>query len=370
MRSFLQRIVSNPALLRKALLGLAMVGATVAAFYWGRMGGAPRADAQQVVPRTGATAQPQQPTSDYARRVVAYLYENVPVTREELGEYLIARFGKERIDFLVNRRIVEMDCQAKGVYVTDSEVDTQLVEDLKAIGPNVTVKEFTDQILKRWNKTLYEWKEDVIRPKLALAKLCKPLVTVTQQDLSNAYEARYGPKVQCRMIVFAKELSAKHKMDAWQKVSQGEKEFADQAKLQPIPALASKGGEIPPIHKHFGDEKIERAAFNLQPGQITPLMEMPDGTAIVLKCDRHLPADITVKFETVRYDLEKEMRDYKLAQEIPIYFAELRKKANPSILITNQVTQDRLESNVVRELRDLAAPTKGAAPRPTGPSGS
>src|SRR5471032_481584 len=98
-----------------------------------------------------------------------------------------------------------MQCQAKNVYVTDAEVDMQFREELKGFGPNMTAQDFTNQVLKRFNKSLFEWKEDVIRPKLLLARLCQPMVEVTQQDLLNAIEARYGPKVQCRMIAFAKD---------------------------------------------------------------------------------------------------------------------------------------------------------------------
>src|SRR5438552_1643385 len=126
MKKLLLWVRSRPMLVRKATMFLALIGATVAAFYWGRS----TLDAQQVQPRTLPTIQPAQPSTDYARRVVAYIYENTPISREELGEYLIARFGQERIEFLVNRRIVELDCQAKGVYVTDLEVEAQLQEEL------------------------------------------------------------------------------------------------------------------------------------------------------------------------------------------------------------------------------------------------
>ena len=44
-------------------------------------------------------------------RIVAYIYETIPITREELGEYLIARFGTERLDLLVNKRIIEIECR-------------------------------------------------------------------------------------------------------------------------------------------------------------------------------------------------------------------------------------------------------------------
>jgi hypothetical protein len=342
-----------------------MVGATVAAFCWGRLGSSSRVDAQQVQPRATTMGQTIQPQSDYSRRVVAYIYDNTPVSREDLGEYLIARFGQERVDFLVNRRIVEMACQAKGIFVTDAEVEAQLKAELKDLG-NLPVQDFVKQVLKPFNKSLYEWKEDVIRPKLLLAKLCRPMIEVTPQDLADAFEARYGPKVQCRMIAFAKE--DRQKAEIWAKINQSEAEFASYATKQYIQSLAASGGSIPPIHKHFGDAKIETAAFNLKPGQLTPLMEMPDGTFIVLKCDKHLPRDMTKTFDAVRLDLHKEMTEVKLAKKIPEYFAELRKQAHPRVLIANQVRQEDLERDVVR---NLTVPPSGIAPqRPTAPSGN
>jgi len=363
-------------LLRKSVLAFVMIAATVAAFYWGRLGSS--VDAQQVQPRGTAPGQQAKSATDYSQRVVAYMYDNMPVTREELGEYLIARFGQERVEFLINRRIVEMACQAKGVYVTDGEVEAQFKEELRSISPNMTAQEFTNQVLKRFNKSLYEWKEDVIRPKLLLAKLCRPMVEVTQEDLRKAYEARFGPMVECRMIAFQKE--NRHMSEIWTKIKDNEAEFAQQAAAQPNPTLAAKGGKIPPIHKYFGDAKIEDVAFKLQAGQVTPLMEMPDGTFIVLKCDKHLPANYTKTFESVRLDLEKEMREFKLSQKIPEYFAELRKQAHPRVLITNQVREEDLRRDVERDLSmrpsgingingtNTAPPKNGV--QPTAPTGN
>src|SRR5260370_34641566 len=45
------------------------------------------------------------PASDYSQRVVAYIHGNIPVTREELGEFLIARQGASKVELLVNRRL-------------------------------------------------------------------------------------------------------------------------------------------------------------------------------------------------------------------------------------------------------------------------
>src|SRR5580692_10686650 len=46
----------------------------------------------------------QAPAQD--KRIVAYVYGNIPVTREELGDFLIMRGGHEKLDLLVNKRII------------------------------------------------------------------------------------------------------------------------------------------------------------------------------------------------------------------------------------------------------------------------
>ena len=59
-----------------------------------------------------ATAQPVQPAPD--RRVVAYIYGTVPVTRAELAEFLIARGGYEKVDLVVNKKIIEVEAAETG----------------------------------------------------------------------------------------------------------------------------------------------------------------------------------------------------------------------------------------------------------------
>jgi hypothetical protein len=190
---------------------------------------------------------------------------------------------------------------------------------------------------------------------------------VTQEDLGKAFEARYGEKVQCRMIAFAKGTAQKDMTAIWVKVNKSEEEFTQEAKRQFLPNLQANGGAIPPIHKHFGDAKVEQTAFALKPGEVTQLLEMPDGTHIILKCDKHIPRDMTKTFDAVRLDLHKEMTEIKLAQKIQEYFAELRKQANPRPLIASQVRQQDLEREV---MRNIATPPNAAAPRLTAPSGN
>src|SRR5262249_24335291 len=87
-------------------------------------------------------------------QVVATFNGNASVTREELGEYLIARYGADQLELLVNRRIIDQACRDKGVEVTAAEVEAALAQDLKGMQA-ANSKEFETKVLKPYHKTLY-----------------------------------------------------------------------------------------------------------------------------------------------------------------------------------------------------------------------
>jgi hypothetical protein len=308
-----------------------VAGVAALAFFCGRHG-APRAVAQ--APLTFGPN--ERPGDDYNRRVVAFIHGNIPITREELGEYLIARVGAQRVEYLVNRRIIEMACAQGRITVSDAEVDEQLRADLKLFEGNITEKDFVEKVLKRYNKTLYEWREDVIRPRIALSKFCRGKVQVTDEDIQNAFEAHYGEQVKCRMIVFPQEM--RRDIEAiWVKLKASEEEFDKLASSQFIPQLAAHKGAIPPIHKHFSDKQIEKEAFALRnPGDVTPCLEMPDKTIVVLKLVERTPANTTVRLSEVRPALHKEVEEFKLNQMIPLVFKGMREQARPNILLKGE----------------------------------
>jgi hypothetical protein len=331
------------------VFGMLVIG--VVCYFWGRLGmQTARTQTREEILRK---VQQVEDKGDYSKRVVAYIYGNIPVTREELGEFLIARFGAERLPFMIDRHLVELDCKARGIVVTDQMVEAQLDKDLKAYNANMTRKDFVNQILKRFNKTLYEWKEDTVRPKLMLAQLVGPEIQVTEEDVQKGFEGRYGPKVDCRMIVLQ---DTPQKFKIWEQVREDEAEFQRAATKINLPQLAASGGKVPPIHKHFGDERIEKAAFNLRKGEVSPLIEMSDHTVIILKCDQHIPPDLTKRIETERAALYEEIRGLKLTQRIWEKMAEMRKAANPNLLLRNENRQEDVERAVREEISGTAAP--------------
>jgi hypothetical protein len=331
-----------------------MGGALAVGLWLGRGGEATAVHAEP--PATPApVAEATRPPSDYSQRVVAYIYGNVPITREDLGEYLIARQGVEKVELLVNKRIIEHACQEAGIEVSAAEVNAAIEQDCSQL--HVNRKEFVDKVLKQYGKTLYEWKEDVIRPRLMLQKMCQTRVKVNDDDLRKAFESQYGEKVECRIIIWPRgeERIAQNEYDAIRKSEEG---FARKARTQAHAHLAAVGGRIAPIARYSGAHKqVEDWAFKLLPGEVSELIGTPDGT-VCLKVDRKLPADDKVKLDEVREQLTKTVFDTKVTQEIAVVMKELREKAKPVMILKKGTSSDELKSEVLSELQQTGGVRK------------
>lgn len=303
------------------------------------------------------------------RRVLAVVYHNMPVTREELGEFLIVRGGYEKLDLLVNRRIIDLEAAKRGVTVTPEEIDAVHTEDLKALGlyrqepnqkPEDAVRQmkadFIKVILPKHRMSMFEWTEDVLKPRVILGKMVRPRVKVTDEDLKQAFEHRYGEKRAAKLIVWAKE-DFRAAQKEWDLARKSDEEFDRIAKSQRDANLASAAGAVAPIGR-YGDADnpiVEQVLFTLKPGEISQLFETPAGIVCV-KCVKHLPADVSVTPDRVRPVLEKEVFEKKLAKEIPLFFNELKQQANPNLLLKGPPSQRENDLGLQQIIQQVGNP--------------
>ncbi|HWG43428.1 MAG TPA: peptidylprolyl isomerase [Gemmataceae bacterium] len=265
-----------------------------------------------------------------SRQVVAVYNGQTPITREDFGEFLIARYGAEKIDFLINRRLIDKECQAHNIGVTPEEIEAGLSDDLKKL--SVDLKQFEKDFLGPYNKNLYEWREDVIRPRLLMSKLCRDRVKVTEAELKLAFDARFGEKVQGHMILWPAD-QVKFALMEYTQIRDNPKAFEEKAKSQTSSTLAAKGGAIGPFGRHtLGNEDVEREAFKLQPGDITTLIGTPEGN-VVFKLDKRIPANTSVTLESKRAELTQEVFERKVQMEMQTAFRDLRAAAKPKVML-------------------------------------
>jgi len=303
--------------------------------------------------------------SQRSRQVVAVYYsqvgqgnERVPITREDFGEFLIARYGTEQIDFLINRLIIDKACQARGIHVTPEEIEASLNDDLKKLG-NIDLKVFEKDFLGPYNKNLYEWREDVVRPRLLLAKLCRDSVKVTEQDLQQAFEAEYGEKLEGRMILWPSD-QTRYAMMQYARIRDNPEVFDEAARHQASSTLAAKGGKIGPFGRgSLGNKDVEDEAFKLHPGEMTTLLETPEGN-VVFKLDKRYPPNKSVTLDSVREKLTREVFERKVQREMQTAFQDLRDKARPKVMLKDPHKPEDLAATTKKLLAD--SPDKPKTP--------
>jgi len=338
-----------------------------------------------------ATAQPPVAKSPPAaeavtasQRPVAYVYGTVPITREQLGEFLIARGGHEKVELLVNKIIIERECAAKGIVVTPQMMEAALNDDIKGLGPNIQKEDFVRHLLPRYGKTLYEWMEDVVKPRLQLTELIKrsklvgpdgkerDRVIVTDNDLKVQFEHEYGEKRQVQVIMYPPSDDPKGIMAAYGKIRDSQDEFDRAARQQANPSLASTAGHIQPIRMHStGDDKVvEREAFKLKEGDVSAVIQLggvaADGHSergwMVMKLHKIIPADATKVFEKEKDALYKDAYAKQLEKEIPAYFKELKDKAAPNVLLKGPPSEWQVRNAAKALIEDVAHGTGPVVP--------
>ena len=288
------------------------------------------AAAQQ--PAGAPQARPGPTPAELAATPVAFIYGNVPITRQDLGEFLIARGGTDKLELLINKMIIEHECRKRGVTVTTQEMEAALMADLE--GLSVKKADFVKVVLPRYGKTLYEWMEDVIKPRLLLTRLCSHRVKIDQADLDKQFEREYGEKRRVQIIMWPKGDDLKAIQEVYGKIRGNQQEFDSAARGQANPQLAAATGRIQPIARHVyaEDPIVVKTAFELKPGELSGVLTTSQGY-VVMKLHEIIPPNTSVKREDVIARLEKQAREEKLTEEIPKCFAELKTAAQPKALL-------------------------------------
>lgn len=236
------------------------------------------------------------------------MVNNQPVTQKELDSELEKAGGKNMLETLINRKLVEQDATTKHVQVTDQEVDDQLNQLKKNFSPadqqSLTgdrLKELRDQI--RFNLTLQ---------KSILANVPEAQIRATFDKNKDLL-----PEVELSVIVAADEKQAGAIVD---ELHRG-KDFAAMASQFSLdPQGRSKGGYVGFLPKGTLQQMspdIAKAAFSLSPGEISAPVKTQKGYYILKVQSRK------DTYEELKTDVERQIA----ADRAKSYLDDLRNKA-------------------------------------------
>ena len=246
--------------------------------------------------------------------VAGYLNRE-PIPMEQLAAECILRHGRPILKGEINRVLLTSALTSANKQITQADIDYEVARAADSMGylkPDGTpdTDAWLKSILEEEGATIDLYIQDAVWPSVALKKLVQDTVQVTNEDLQKGFEANFGPRAEVLAIVLSNQRTAE---DVWQQArkSLGEQPFGELAAKYSVETVSrSNFGKVPAIRRHSGQPTLEKAAFDLQPGEISGVIALNDQYVVLYKQGETSP--LVKDFEAVRPELQKELLEKKL----------------------------------------------------------
>ncbi|MEM6981335.1 MAG: peptidylprolyl isomerase, partial [Planctomycetota bacterium] len=255
-----------------------------------------------------------------------------PITRDALADAVLARYGVDVLDNMINRHLILQECQARGAEVTPAEVRAEVLRLAKKFG--LTLESYLKLLQDERDITPDQYSREIIWPMLALRGLVADQVEVTQAEFNEVYLSQYGEAVKCRMIMVDDPSLASQIHEA---AIADPQRFATLAKQHSQDETsASVGGLIPPIRRFMGDSRIEDAVFALSNNGVSDVLHIGD-QYLILQAVRRMAATTPSPqaMPAIREQIQDRIRDDKMRIAATKLFEQLQTQAKVQKVLGN-----------------------------------
>lgn len=283
------------------------------------------------------------PMSDLDREMQAAMRGD-PELRSKENIAALREKRREALDYLINQELIVQEGKKASLEPQEEEVGAELAM-VKQRFPSQSAFE---QVLKQ-QKLTEEGLSKLIRRgltvKKVLAEKIKPTAKpVTDKDVADFYEANKEElvepeKVSARHILIKvssdasdqEKASAKNEIQAILDEARGGADFAELAKKHSQCPSAAQGGELGYFTRGQMVKPFEEAAFALEPGQISEIVETQFGYHIILVNDKRPKRQLGL--EEVSEQIKEELSDKELNIALEKWLKPVREKATINILL-------------------------------------
>jgi parvulin-like peptidyl-prolyl isomerase len=302
---------------------------------------------------------------------IAGFINNQPIPRDLLAWECISRHGRTVLRGEINRALLTEALRVAKLTVTEQDIAGEIARIADRMGH---IKADGSPDSEAWLKTLMEeekvtyrlYVEDSVWPSTALRKLVVDEVQVTPEDLQKGFESNFGPRAEVLAVVLTNQRDAENVFrQARQNLS--EKSFGELAAKYSVEATSrSNFGKIQPIRRHSGMPTLERAAFELKAGELSPVVAMNDQFCILYKQGETEP--IVTDFNVVKDEIQREIREKKINVAMKRKMDSLLKNSNIENFLENSISIGKSEvvpasgtssSGNVAPAAGRSAPTSG-----------
>jgi foldase protein PrsA len=290
---------------------------------------------------------------------------NQNITWDVVAAECMEQHAKETLDDIISRLLIHQACQAQGIAITEQEIQREVVEFARRM--KVPTETWYQLMQSQRNLTPAQYHRTVIWPMLALKKLAGTEVQITEEELQQAFIRDYGPRVEARMILV--EGNVRQATQIWEQAKADPENFSRLAsEVSAEPNSRALGGQIPPIRRFASppnsqQAKVEEHAFGMQPGEISPVMQIDD-KFVILRCEKQTQPVVT-DIEQVRGDLTEQLKELKVQEGVGKKFAEIKAKAEIHNFLTGDSTTGTaggVQQTSGTQTKPAARPASGTQP--------
>ncbi len=292
--------------------------------------------------------------------VAGYLNRE-PIPMELLAAECISRHGRPILKGEINRVLLASALTSANKQITQADIDAEVARAADSMGflrPDGTpdTDAWLKSILEEEGASIDLYIQDAVWPSVALKKLVQDSVQVTAEDLQKGFESNFGPRAEVLAIVLSNQRTAE---DVWQQARKdlSEQSFGQLAGKYSVETVSRTNfGKVPAIRRHSGQPTLEKAAFDLQPGEISGVVALNAQYVVLYKQGETTP--LVKDFEAVRPELEKELLEKKLRIAMQNQLDSMLKTAQIDNLL-EQTIQSGVSTSA--PLPAAAAPNAAAA---------
>ena len=120
------------------------------------------------------------------------------ITRNQLAQACLDRYGKETLEGYLNKRLIKQACEKHQIVITEELLDKEIERMAKKFG--MSVDRWLTMLQQERNIAPDQYRNEHMWINLALRQLASQEIEVTPEQLAKAFESEFGPKVKVRLI--------------------------------------------------------------------------------------------------------------------------------------------------------------------------
>lgn len=251
-------------------------------------------------------------SSDYVATV-----DGEKILQTELDEALRDQYGADMLDTLINNKIIELEAKKEDITVSDDAIQAEYDELVESYGGEDSLQETLDA-----NGLTKESVKDNIRMYQLTKDVIAASIDITDEELTQYFEENkddYGQQEQVAAShIFLEDEATAKEVEA--KIKAGE-DFAELAKAYSVDTDTSEdGGDLGYISRGQMDEQFEEAAFALEKGAVSGVVQSAEGYHII-KVTEKVPAE-EATFEDVKDEVYETVLESRINEEYMTWLTE------------------------------------------------